>query len=59
MEPPAPIGPVSSLGPSKGEVTKAGVACNAPAEDDRVAEELGRVLGQMQAGRIPLPKVVS
>jgi hypothetical protein len=55
----APIGPVSSSGQSNQEVAKAGVACNAPTDDDRVAEELGRVLGQMQVGRIPLPKVVS
>ena len=56
-EPVAPIAPASSSSlPVK---TAAGAVGSGPINDDQVAEEMRRVLGQMQAGKTPLPKVVS
>jgi Zn-dependent alcohol dehydrogenase len=40
------------------EVADAGAVRGSAVGDDEVAAQMQRLLGQMQAGKIPLPKIV-
>jgi hypothetical protein len=58
-DPVAPIDLAGSPALPVPAAANAGVVCKPQVDDDQVAEELRRVLGQMQVGKTPLPKVVS
>ena len=58
-DPVAPIDLAGSPALPVPAAANAGVVCKPQVDDDQVAEELRRVLGQMQVGKTRLPKVVS
>jgi hypothetical protein len=53
-----PIGPVLQPAALAPEVADAGAVRGSAVGDDEVAAQMQRLLGQMQAGKIPLPKIV-
>jgi hypothetical protein len=56
--PAVPIGPILQPAAVAPEVGDAGAVRGSAVGDDEVAAQMQRLLGQMQAGKIPLPKIV-
>jgi hypothetical protein len=56
--PAVPIGPALQPAALVTEVGDAGAVRGSAVGDDEVAAQMQRLLGQMQAGKIPLPKIV-